>query len=378
MVTILAIIAESLPNVAHTNFAHTMSTRFKAEALIHFAEDLMQKAGLAADKAQAVAEILVEGDLMGHDTHGLNLLGPYLNEIANHTMTKDGAYDVLNQRPAAQLWDGKRLPGPWLVLEAMDVCAEMAKTYGSGSVSIRRSHHIAALTAYLKRATDQGLMMLLYCSDANSCSVAPHGGKDPVFTPNPMAFGIPIGGTPILVDVSCSITTNGMSGRLVKEGKRFPAKWLLDDKGEPTDDPKYATPGGGGTIQLLGGLDVGHKGYGMTLLVEALTGGLAGFGRADPKQGWGATVFVQLLDPEAFGGLAEEARQMDFVADACRRSAPRADFLRAGIDKVRLPGERALKVRAGQLRDGIALHAGIMPQLMPWADKLKVDLPAAV
>ena len=69
-----------------------------------------------------------------------------------------------------------------------------------------------------------------------------------------MPFGIPTGDTPILVDVSCSITTNGMSGRLVKEGKRFPAKGLLDDQGEPTDDPKFATPCGGGTIQLLGGL----------------------------------------------------------------------------------------------------------------------------
>ena len=144
-----------------------MTTRFKADTLIHFACDLMQKAGLATDKAQAVAEILVEGDLMGHDTHGLNLLGPYLNELTNKTMSLDGSYEIINQRPAAQLWDGKRLPGPWLVLEAMDVCAGMAKTYGSGSVSIRRSHHIAALTAYLKRATDQGLMMLLYCSDAN-------------------------------------------------------------------------------------------------------------------------------------------------------------------------------------------------------------------
>ena len=355
-----------------------MTTRFQADALIRFAESLLQKSGLAIDKAQAIADILVEGDLMGHDTHGLNLLAPYLNELANNTMTKDGSYEVLNRRPAAQLWDGRRLPGPWLVLEAMEECARMATLYGSGSVSIRRSHHIAALTAYLTRATDQGLMMLLYCSDANSCSVAPHGGRDPVFTPNPMAFGIPTGGTPILVDVSCSITTNGMSGRLVKEGKRFPAKWLLDDKGEPTDDPKYATPGGGGTIQLLGGLDVGHKGYGLTLLVEALTGGLAGFGRADPKQGWGATVFVQLLDPEAFGGLAEEVRQMDFVADACRRSAPRADFQRAGIEKVRLPGERAMKERAEQMEHGVKLHAGIMPQLTPWAEKLQVALPAAI
>jgi L-lactate dehydrogenase len=349
-----------------------MTIRYDAAALTRFATDLLLKTGLEADKANAVADILVEGDLMGHDTHGLNLLGPYLAELANDTMTKEGRPEVLNKRPAAQLWDGRRLPGPWLVLEAMDACAAMAKTYGSGSVSIRRSHHIAALTAYLKRATDQGLMMLLYCSDANSCSVAPHGGREPVFTPNPMAFGIPTGGMPILVDVSCSITTNGMSGRLVKEGKRFPAPWLLDDKGNPTDDPKYATPGGGGSIQLLGGLDVGHKGYGLTLLVEALTGGLAGFGRADAKQGWGATVFVQLLDPEAFGGLDGETRQMDWVANACRTSAPRP-----GFDQVRLPGERALKVRDEQLGAGVALHPGIMPQLTPWSEKLGVALPAA-
>ena len=96
-----------------------MTTRFKADALVHFAEALLQKSGLPVDKAQAIADILVEGDLMGHDTHGLNLLGPYLNELANNTMTKDGSYEVLNRRPAAQLWDGRRLPGPWLVLEAM-------------------------------------------------------------------------------------------------------------------------------------------------------------------------------------------------------------------------------------------------------------------
>jgi LDH2 family malate/lactate/ureidoglycolate dehydrogenase len=347
-----------------------MSTRYAAAALTQSAAALLQAAGVDTGKAQAVAEILVEGDLMGHDTHGLALLGPYLGELQSGAMLKTGEPEVLNSRPAAAAWDGRRLPGPWLVLKAMDECAKMAKTYGTGSITIRRSHHIAALTAYLKRATDQGLVMLLYCSDRNSASVAPHGGLDPVFTPNPMAFGIPTSGTPILVDVSCSITTNGMNNRLAKEGKRFPQKWLIDDKGEATDDPKYGLPGGGGTIQLLGGMEVGHKGYGLTLMVEALTGGLTGNGRADPKEGWGATVFVQLLDPEAFGGLAGMQRQVDWVADACRNSRPRP-----GFNKVRLPGERGLERRAAQQAGGIELHASIMPLLTPWAEKYQVALP---
>jgi len=350
-----------------------MTNRYSAAALTASAIALLKAAGAEADKAQAVAEILVEGDLMGHDTHGLALLGPYLGELESGGMTKAGQPEVLNSRPATAVWDGRRLPGPWLVLKAMDECAKMAKTYGTGTITIRRSHHIAALAAYLKRATDQGLVMLLYCSDRNSASVAPHGGLDPVFTPNPMAFGIPTSETPILVDISCSITTNGMSNRLVKEGKRFPGKWLLDDKGEATDDPRYGVAGGGGSIQLLGGMDAGHKGYGLTLLVEALTGGLAAHGRADPKEGWGATVFVQLLDPEAFGGLSGMTRQLDWVADACHKSRPRP-----GYSEVRLPGERGLLRRAQQQAVGIELHPSIMPMLTPWAEKLKVDLPQAL
>ena len=350
-----------------------MSTRYSAAALTSSATALLQAAGLDDEKAQAVAEILVEGDLMGHDTHGLALLGPYLGELESGSMVKAGQPEVINSRPAAAAWDGRRLPGPWLVLKAMEECAKMAKTYGTGSITIRRSHHIAALTAYLKRATDQGLVMLLYCSDRNSASVAPHGGLDPVFTPNPMAFGIPTGSEPILVDVSCSITTNGMSNRLAKEGKRFPAKWLIDDKGEATDDPKYGVAGGGGSIQLLGGMDVGHKGYGLTLLVEALTGGLAGHGRADPKEGWGATVFVQLLDPEAFGGLPAMEKQIDWVADACHKSRPRP-----GFTQVRLPGERGLQRRAEQAKSGIELHPSIIPLLTPWAEKFKLSLPQAL
>ncbi len=71
-----------------------------------------------------------------------------------------------------------------------------------------------------------------------------------------------------------------------------------------------------------------------TLLVEALTGGLAAHGRADPPDGWGATVFLSLYDPEAFGGLAGFTRQTDWLGDACRQNPPRP-----GAGPVRMPGD---------------------------------------
>jgi L-lactate dehydrogenase len=258
-------------------------------------------------------------------------------------------------------------------MRAADVAIERARTYGTATVVIRRSHHIACLAAYLLRATEQGFVLLVASSDANSASVAPFGGTRAVFTPDPLAIGFPTAGDPVLVDISASITTNGMSARLRKAGQRFAHPWLLDADGHPTDDPAalYAEPPG--TILPLGGLEAGHKGYGLALLVEALTGGLAGFGRADPKQGWGATVFVQALDPDAFGGREAFVRQADFIARQCRDNPPRP-----GVEAVRLPGERAMALRREQFARGVQLHESILPALEPWAQKFGVAPPTSI
>jgi len=348
-------------------------TRYPADALRAYAFALLTRAGLAEERARVVAEILVEGDLLGHDTHGLALLAPYLGEIERGAMASRGDLVVVNERPAALLWDGCRLPGPWLTQHAVDTAIERARIYGTATVVIRRSHHIACLAAYLRRATEQGFVLLLACSDPNAASVAPFGGTRAVFTPDPLAIGFPTTGDPVLVDVSASITTNGMSARLHKQGRRFAHDWLLDAGGQATDDPAVLFTDPPGTILPLGGLDAGHKGYGLALLVEALTGGLAGFGRADPKQGWGATVFVQALDPDAFGGREAFVHQAEFIAAQCRGNPPRP-----GVDAVRLPGERALARRREQLAHGVQLHESILPALEPWAQKFGVALLAAI
>jgi LDH2 family malate/lactate/ureidoglycolate dehydrogenase len=236
---------------------------------------------------------------------------------------------------------------------------------------IRRSHHIACLAAYLLRALEEDMLLVLACSDPNTASVAPFGGLDPVFTPNPVSAGFPTGGTPVSVDISTSTTTNGMTNRLHQQGGKLPAPWLIDGHGQASDDPAVLFNEPKGTILPLGGLDSGHKGYGLSLLVEALTGGLAGHGRADPREGWGATVFLQVLDPQAFAGLAAFERQVGEVARQCRASRPAT-----ASRPVRLPGERAYRQAASQAETGVALHEGILESLAPWAKKLGVPVPA--
>jgi LDH2 family malate/lactate/ureidoglycolate dehydrogenase len=347
--------------------------RYEASDLANFARHALAAAGMPEDKAEAVSEVLVDGDLLGHTTHGLQLLPSYLREVESGSMNVEGQPHVIHETAATLTWNGRRLPGPWLVLEALKRAAGMARRCGTGTVVIRQSHHIACLAAFHQRATEQGLMMILASSDANSASVAPFGGLDPVFTPNPISIGIPTSGAPIVTDISTSATTNGLTNRLHQEGGKLPAPWVIDGHGKPSDDPAVLFKEPKGTILPLGGMDSGHKGYGLSLTVEALTGGLAGFGRADPKQGWGATVFLQVIDPAAFGGSKDFVRQMDEVARQCHASRP----AQSGRP-VRLPGEKGFALMEKQRAEGVTLHPGIMDALKPWAEKLKVGMPAIV
>ena len=343
---------------------------YAADALVDFARMLLVRSGVRDDIAADVASVLVDGDLLGHTTHGLALLPAYLGEIERGTMLRNGAATVVNGRPSAETWDGHRLPGPWLTLQALDRAIVLAAEQGTGTVVVRRSHHIACLAAYAKRAADRGVVALIYCSDPSVCSVAPFGAVTPVFTPNPLAAGIPTSGDPILIDISASLTTNGLTARLHKEGQKLPHAWVQDATGNATDDPSVLFTEPRGTLLPLGGLDAGHKGYALALLIEVMTAALAGMGRADPAEGWGATVFVQALDPQGFSGAAAFARQIDWLVDACHDARPRP-----GVERVRLPGEKGMARYREQRANGVRLHPTIMPALKTWCEKLGVPAP---
>ena len=343
---------------------------YPAEALAEFTAALFGAAGLDDDKATTVAEVLLEGDLLGHTTHGLALAAPYLGALKDDSMARDGGPEVITDGGGALCWDGRRLPGPWLVTSAIDRALERASEHGIAAVAIRRSHHIGCLAAYLERATAREHMILLTCSDPSEGSVAPFGGLRALFTPDPIAIGIPTGGAPILIDMSASITTNGMTARLRAEGRRFPGAWAMTAAGEPSDDPGVLSADPPGTLLPTGGREYGHKGYNLALAIEALSQGLSGHGRADGPSGWGASVYVQVIEPGAFGGAEAFVRQTGFIADACRGNPPAP-----GFDAVRLPGARAPAQKRRALAEGVRLYPGIMSALQPWAERLGVALP---
>ena len=185
-----------------------------------------------------VADVLVTGDLLGHTTHGLALLAPYLAEIEKGSMAKSGEPSIVNSRPAAQTWDGGRLPGPWLTLRALDAAATMA---ADARHRHRRhpplaSHRVPRRLSAARDRARPGRDRAELRSD-RLVAVVPHGGLTPIITPNPIAAGLPTSGDPILIDISSSITSMGFALQQMKAGKKLPGAWLIDHEGNATDDP---------------------------------------------------------------------------------------------------------------------------------------------
>lgn len=341
------------------------SSTFSPAALTEFASQLLHAAGMPLDKSATVARLLVLTDMMQRHTHGVALVPLYVDQLKNKLMGTDGEPEVVRDTGSTVVWDGHYLPGLWLVNKALQVAFERVAEHGVVTFAMRRSHHIACLAALAKQATDRGLIAIVATSDPGGKFVAPYGGKDAVLTPNPFAIGYPGSKAPVLVDICASITTVSMARTKAAAGVHFEHPWLMDSSGQPTTNPQVleqTMPRG--SLMLLGGAEYGHKGFGLALMVEALTQGLAGHGRIDTPNRWGANVFLQVMDPEAFAGRDHFLRQMDFIGDACRASSP---VTPDGM--VRLPGDQA----SGNIRraetQGIALSGATLDKLTACAQQ---------
>lgn len=342
--------------------------RYAAEGLRALAHDLLTEAGVEDDKARASSTYLVMADMMGHDTHGLALLPWYLGHIRDGIVARSGAPEVVSDRGAAICWKGRRLPGAWLTEQAVLAAAERASQTGTATVVVADSHHNGALATYLRLATDRGLLVSIASSSPSGQQVAPFGGLRGVFTPDPVAWGIPTPGDPILIDISASITTANMCARMVREGRRYGRDWLMDADGKPTDDPGVI--GQGGSLLPTGGLDHGQKGFGMALSVEGLTQGLAGYGRADSPKGTNCATTVTVYDPAAFGGAEAFLHQTGWLSAACLASPPRDP------DRpVRLPGQAGLARLRRAEAEGVQLYTGIFDALGAEAAPRGISLP---
>lgn len=345
--------------------------RYDHDALLNLAFELLVGAGMPGDKAVDVADSLIEGELLGRSTHGLRLLPWYLDSVRKNSLETAGTYEVVRDESTALVWDGRHLPGPWLVKRAIAEAERRLARYPVVTIVVRRSHHTAALQSYLREVVEKDLFVVVANSDRAQW-VAPHGAVEPVMSPSPLAVGFPTDQGPVMIDMSAASTAYGQCRRAASDGVPLAGQWVVDAEGNPSDDPTLVTERKGGAILPLGGLDLGYKGFALGLMLEAWTNALGGHGRdgLGDDDRWSCSVFVQLMNPSQFSGLDAFKTETGILAQACRSAK-----VPEGKDPVHLPGELALRRREDQITNGVSIDDPIIDGLRPWATELEQEIP---
>lgn len=353
-----------------------MPKLYSHQSLLTFGTSLFEATGLAQQRARTLASVFLEADLLGFTTHGMHRISLNLQWLQDGVSRMQGEPEVLAETSNLFNWDANFLPGPWVVTQAIEQCMEKVKTAGIVSATIRRSQHIACLGAYCPQIAEAGYVALITCSTPNEHTVCAHGGLEPVFSANPLAFVAPAPDYPILFDVSMCITAGGYVTRANRAGEKLPGKYLKDREGNTTDDPAVFFTDPPGSIMPIGGESHGYKGYALTMMTEILSMALGGYGRGDEStvnDGEANSVFIQMINPAAFGPQADFMRQAQAIKAMCENSGHRA-----GDEAVRVPGQRAWNRRKEQMENGVELFPTIMEDLRPWAERFGVRLPEVV
>lgn len=328
-------------------------------------------AGLSAAAAAAVAEALVDADMRGVPSHGTLLVPMYVERLrAGSVATAERAQVVVDDGAVAVLDAGHAL-GVLTGDQAMALAVEKATRHGVGVVTVRRAFHFGGAFRYVEAAVAAGCVGI---AAANTRPLMPApGGAAPVVGNNPLAIGIPVAGRdPIVLDMALSEAALGKIRLAAQAGRPIPPTWATDADGTPTTDAQAAIDG-----MLLPA--AGHKGYGLALALDVLTGVLSGGSFGPHVQGLYADTSAPndcahlflALGLEPFGGLETvAARTAELAAHAT--GGPRAP----GVERLLLPGQPEAERHARAREQGVALDAGVLAALRETAASVGVALGA--
>ncbi|MGW0658270.1 Ldh family oxidoreductase [Streptodolium elevatio] len=330
---------------------------------------ILEALGTGTADAATVAELLVEADLRGVDSHGTHLMGLYVSRLRAGHINPTARPRILDDQGSTLLLDGGLGFGQIAGLEAARLLIERSAEHGVAVVAVRESTHLGALAAYTERVARAGRICL--CFQNGPTIVPPYGGITQMFSTNPLSYAVPAGEEPpVVYDVATTAVAGNKLLLAKKRGDtRIPDGWANDVRGVPTTDPEAASVH---HLQWFGG----HKGYGLALLVELLGGVLAGssFGRtehtASPAHGRDRVakgfVFIA-VDPARFMPLPEFTARVDtLVRDL--RSGETAE----GVDRILVPGQLEHERRRVREESGIPLPAALRAETNAHAAELGV------
>jgi L-2-hydroxycarboxylate dehydrogenase (NAD+) len=340
--------------------------RFPSAAVVGFISDALTAAGLPAEDAGKVAQLMTEADLTGADAHGVFRLPQYVRRIRAGGFNTRPQIKVEKTAAATALVDGDNGMGHLAVSSAAETAIELARDAGVAWVGVRRSNHAGTAGLYAAMPVEHG-MIGLYAAVANANHMAVWGGTEFLLGTNPLGIAVPSGDGPVVLDMATTVVSYGTIKKYALAGREIPEGWLVDTQtGGPLTDPKRSAEG---MLLPIGG----YKGSGLAIMLGLLAGTLNGaaFGRDvidfnyNQEDATNTGQFVVAIDIKRFTPLAT------FVAETDRHLAGlRASKRLPGVEDIRLPGDRRRACRIERLHNGVPLPAALLAQL----DKLARDL----
>jgi len=315
-------------------------------------EAVFQRLGLSERETADCTRAIMFATLRGLDSHGFVSILPGIASSVKRGQTQPNAEIVtLKESPVTASYKGNRAAGPVIASHAMRAAIDRAREHGVGVVTAVHCAHFGAASAYAAMALPESMFGLVMCNAGPH--VAPYGGAGRLHGTNPIAYAAPGREMPIVLDVATSMVAAGQLAKAARRGQSIPHGWAVDEHGQSTTDPAAGLKG---ALLPFGG----HKGYGIAVLVDLLTGALSGStlgltvqqGNPDPEVG-GQAFFFLAIDPGYFSGRETFAERVDQLIGDAKSIKPAK-----GFSEVLLPGELEWREEQKRQRDGIPMYDG--------------------
>jgi uncharacterized oxidoreductase len=329
--------------------------------------DIFHAAGCQRPEAERIAAHLVEANLVGHDSHGVIRVPPYVQWLKAGKIFADRTIQIVFENDVIAVVDGQFGFGQTIGEQAMQLGIEKCAKHGVAVIALRNSGHLGRIGDWPLMAAEAGKLSLHFVNTTGAgILVAPFGGIQRRLSANPIAAGIPMkNAPPMLLDISACTIAEGKIKVALNKGVQVPENCIIDAHGQPTTDPKvfYANPPG--SILSI----AGHKGYGLAMLCEVLAGALTGGGCSNPQNADRVVngMLSILLDPGFFqsvAGFSAEIERFVTWVKSSEKSSPDVDIL--------VPGEIEERTKAKRVRDGIEIDETTWSQILATAKAVGV------
>lgn len=347
-------------------------SKIKLQDLKAFCKEALMKEGMKEEYAGIVAEVLSETDAFGTNSHGTKNLHNYLKKFRAGGIDIKAEPEIIKEGPAFAAFDAHKSLGIVPSVKAMELACTKAETEGIAIATVRNSCHFGAAGYYANIAAKRGLIGFSMSNVDPNMTVP--GARGMLLGNNPFAYAAPAATTPsVFLDIAMSNVASLKVVQARKDGKEIPPTWIVDKDGLPTTDPSHYPEEG--AMQPM----AAHKGYGLSVMVELLTGILSGgctsmggdivswcFEMEKPNNV--CHTFIA-INPKMFLGEEKLSDRVETMAGILR-TAPKAK----GAERIYTPGEIEWSKHAIAEEEGFSIPADVEESLKGLAEESGIEL----